>query len=97
MSVKRDNINDRSHRDEKTNDIKKQILDAAPETQDEKAYRRTDTDHDAEDTAGASGQQTHENRENPLADQVPGHLGYNKRDNLINANVTSEIDPDLEA
>lgn len=97
MATKRDNINDRSHRDEKTNDIKKQLLDYAPETQDEKAYRRTESDHEAEDTAGASAQQTHENRENPMADHVPGHLGYNKHDNLINANVTSESDPDLES
>ena len=35
-----------------------------------------------------------ESRES-LSDQVPGHLGYNKRDNLINANIAGLEDEEI--
>ena len=71
MSQKnRDNRSDRSRRDEPVNEIKKQILDAAPEQ-----VKPTSSENRADEYR---------------PDQVPGHLGYNTTDNLLNVNPETE-------
>ena len=68
--MKENNRSDRSRRDEPLSEIKKQILDAAPEqVKPSSAEERT---------------------ENFRPDQVPGHLGYNTTDNLLNVNPETE-------
>ncbi len=70
---------------ENANDLRNELENAT-----ERPDLSSKQGHDpANDQEGAV-KQRHENRENPLADQVPGHLGYNKHDHLINANPKTD-------